>query len=229
MPDPNCSYEPRGKIYREVDTHVTLKLLDAQLARARVFGGSTSVSSRIARRPIFKIENVPIIGSNCLDNESRSITAQCIANAVAKFVEGHARVLLPVKHQKWIRILLRMSRGSLFRLLGDYHNSSHEFGLTVLIRNKSWREKIGIRVSVLVTKARCRRANMRWHSLRRHLDPFASSVDVPIPWELESPECRVDAHDGLGCLTLAVTRHPRWLRRTSVAGGIECSVVLAIN
>lgn len=29
-----------------------------------------------------------------------------------------------------------MSRSSLLRLLGDYHDSSHEFGMTVLIRDK---------------------------------------------------------------------------------------------
>lgn len=50
---------------------------------------------------------------------------------------------------------------------------------------------------------------MRWHTLRRHLNPIASGVDVPIPRELQSPECRVDAHDGLGVSTFDVTGHRR--------------------
>lgn len=95
---------------------------------------------------------MPAIRINCFNSQSRLSTAQCIADAVMKFVERHTRVLFPVKHQEGIRILLRMSHGSLHPLLGDDHECSHEFGLTILIRDRRWREEIGIRVSTLITE-----------------------------------------------------------------------------
>lgn len=143
------------------------------------------------------MKRMPTIRINCFNSQSRSSTAQCIADAVMKFVERYPRVLFPVKHQEGIRILLRMSRGSLHRLLGDDHDCAHKFGITVLIRDNGWRQEIGIRVSVLITESRCRRANVGWHSLRRYFNSFASGVDVPMPRELPTPECRVDAHEGL--------------------------------
>jgi hypothetical protein len=119
------------------------------------------------KRSIFEMERMPTIRINCFNSQSRSSTAQCIADAVMKFVERYARVLFPVKHQEGIRILLRVSRGSLHRLLGDDHDCAHKFGITVLI-----------------TESRCRRANVGWHSLRRYFNPFASGVDVPVSGEL---------------------------------------------